>query len=407
MSDGDIAKLGIEIDTQPVKAATQDLKGLGDQAGKTADQVDKIGPALGKATAPAGDLSSKLRDGAAAATAYAGPLSAIDAAAKRAGVSAAEMATRVQGASAANTALAASSGAVETAVTRAGAGFSTFERGIAGLAVAAGGALIALAKIGDEVERSKNRLAGLTGSAESGAKAYSAVQAAAKASGVEASTLQSALEKAQIGLDTFADKHVTYANTSENAAKQTAALTAAIGTVGSIMQGNLATADEEKKALDALGTSFQNTGTLSVAAFRSIQAESPSTALATAPPFRYDKESEFVKELGKAPITIDEFVQRMAQVAPSVDAAFDPSKPKTFEQAMRGVTTAWNDVLKTVAELGGGDLLTKALGAVKDQIPIEKAALEEMARDFKALGTTIADFVGGVVTDFGKLASIA
>src|SRR5258708_9894749 len=97
----------------------------------------------------------------------------------------------------------------------------------------------------------------------------------------------------------------------------------------------------------------------------------------------------------------------MTQVAPTVDAAFDPSKPKNFEQAMRGVIAAWNDVLKTVAELGGGDLLTKTLGAVKDQIPVEKAALEEIARDFKALGTTIADFVGGVVTDFGKLASIA
>src|SRR5258708_4102009 len=177
MSDGDIAKLGIEIDTQPVKAATQDLKGLGDQAGKTADQGDKIGAALGKATAPAGDLSSKLRDGAAAATAYARP--------------------------------------------------------------------------------------------------------------------QSAIEKAQIGVDTVADKHVTYANTSEKAAKQTAALTAAIGTVGSIMQGNLATADEEKKALDALGISFQNTGTLSVSVFRAIQAESPSTALAISRAFGYDKVSEF------------------------------------------------------------------------------------------------------------------
>src|SRR6266704_3503271 len=97
----------------------------------------------------------------------------------------------------------------------------------------------------------------------------------------------------------------------------------------------------------------------------------------------------------------------MAKVAPLVDAAYDPSKPKTFEQAMKGVTQAWNDVLKTVAELGGGDLITRAFGAIKDQIPIEKAALQEMAHDFTNLGHTISDFVSGVISDFGKLANIA
>src|SRR5437773_2655163 len=49
---------------------------------------------------------------------------------------------------------------------------SGVELGITGLALAVGAAAVAIAKAGDEVERSKNRLASIAGSVQAGAQSF-------------------------------------------------------------------------------------------------------------------------------------------------------------------------------------------------------------------------------------------
>jgi hypothetical protein len=464
----EVASLGFAVDSTQLDAAKQKLSDLGSQADKTGKSVDDF-------NASAAKTSSALSSSASAATAYVGPIGAIEAAAKRAGISVSDFQTRtaafnaetarlataaaaggtaigaiakeagaaapgltaLAGASKAATAEHAAHNAIATTLRETMHGlapvikelggsigglreYSAAARlGLEGLAFAAGGAaLVALAKLGDEVDRTKSRLAGITGSTSAGAKAFDAIKAAAKATGIEASTLEGAFEKAKIGMDTFADKHVIYANTVENSAKRNAELISSLQTVGTMMQTNSANADEEKKGLDALTTSFQNTGKLSVAAFKAVQAESPGTALAIANAFGYQKVTDFITQLRKTPITIDQFVQRMALVKPAIDAAFDPNKPQTFDQALREVKNAAHDLLEELAKAGAGNAIKQLLIDLQHPLDMVATHTDDVDKAFITLLTTIGNlptqgltaltaWANGAIAEIGKVVSAA
>src|SRR5229473_214260 len=109
----DIASIGFQADTSGLKTVTDasdQLKGVGDQAKQTSADLDKANTSV-KATA------AGLREGAAAATAYAGPVGAIDAAAKRSGISIADMAARIASTNAGNNAAVSSFNTLTPAIT--------------------------------------------------------------------------------------------------------------------------------------------------------------------------------------------------------------------------------------------------------------------------------------------------
>ncbi|WP_038389021.1 hypothetical protein, partial [Bradyrhizobium elkanii] len=86
---------------------------------------------------------------------------------------------------------------------------------------------------------------------------------------------------------------------------------------------------------------------------------------------------------------------------PEIDAAFDPTKPQTFEQAARGVAAAWNDLLETLAQTGAFDGVKTALTAI-GQI------LRQDAQDAAALASAIkaaANAASSVGSNIGQVAS--
>ncbi len=443
MSD-EVAKLGFAVDSKPLDEAKTKLGEVATEAGKTGKAVDDFNQKASKTGAAATSMGAGFKQAGTGAQAAVAPIKAAGAAAAstgsifdtaknfvrgfsqgfgqefRAAIEAGG--TAAKGASGSITAVGAAASAaaggvkaktaavsdMEMAVRRMGPVLNQFSGGlgavlgasnalrlgIVGLAAVAGGAaLTALAKVADEVDRAKNRFTGLTGSTEAGVKAFDAVKAAAKASGVEFSAVASAVEKAKIGQDQFADRNVIYADTAERAAKQTKELASAFGTFGSMMQANLANAGETKTALDALGESFKKTGTLTLDAFRAIQAQSPATARAVSEAFGYKNVQEFITELAKAPISLEDFTKRMALVKPTVDATFDPDKPKTFEQAMRGVSIAWDDFLQTLAKGDAINLVADGINLVKGAIQALPGIIEKEARDLKMLGDALMSVV--------------
>jgi Tape measure protein len=284
---------------------------------------------------------------------------------------------------------------------------SKLSLGFVGIAAAGAGALVDLAKIADQVDRTKRTFDALTGSQAQGARVFDAVKAAAAASGGSINTIAAAAENAALGMDKFRDKNVIFADTGDKTAKSAIAMAGAFGTLNQAMETNHATADDESKVFAALSQSIDASGTITLQAFQKIIGISLPTAKAISDAFGSKNITEFQEQLAKTPIPAQQFIDVMNKIAPLVQQAFDTRGPASFEQSMRGVTTEWENLLKTIAASGAGDLLTKALGGIKDQIPIEKAALQEMARDFTALGQNITGFVDGVITDFGKLGAVA
>lgn len=396
-----VASLGFEVNSKPLDDAKKSLKDVATEAQNTGKAVDdlnqktsKTGPALGSAAAPAKDLAAGLKDSAAAAALAGTSIGNLESMAKRANISVAEMAARIAVAKGASSELGPALNAAGAAAGSATKDFAALGgavgggsgggiigglgrlpslivpvvAGFGGLALGATALLLGLAKVGDEVERTKNRLAGLTGSTEGGAKVFDAITAASKRSGVEASSLTGAIEQTIIGLEKTADKNVIYANTAEMAAKKTAEASAAIGSFGQILQTNLANADEEKRALNALGSSFEQTGTLGAAAFQKIRAESPSTALAIAKAFgnqgAQTSVKDFIDQLGKAPITLDQFVRSMAKIAPQIGTPIN-----TVGQSVRELHQEWDRFIKTLSETGAvgvaRDALTGLTGVIK------------------------------------------
>ncbi|MET3306019.1 cell wall-associated NlpC family hydrolase [Bradyrhizobium japonicum] len=97
--------------------------------------------------------------------------------------------------------LAGAFGEVAGRITGLGPVMGSVALGVGGAVAAFLAASVALAKVGDEVERSKSRLTAITGSTKEGAEAFNQIKDAAKSAGVEFSTLESFVEKASQGID--------------------------------------------------------------------------------------------------------------------------------------------------------------------------------------------------------------
>lgn len=446
MADETVASLGFEVNSKPLDDAKQKLSEVSTEANKTGKAVDDFNQKVGKT----GAAATNAADGVGKVDPA---LRALEATARRSNIPVEQLTANLAKFKAETAALAGSTGTAGTAIGSIaqsvqsaiasffGLGSATravtkeheahnnalsglrgnlrglspllnqFGGGLGGLLqytkaarlglegfafVAAGAAIVGLEKLGDEIERTKNRFAGLTGSVEGGAKAYEAIKTAAKSSGVESAALAGAVESAIIGMEKFADKNVIYANTAEMAAKKTADVSAAFGTFGAIMQGNLANAEEENRALKALGDSFEKTGTLGVDAFNKIRTESPATAQAIANAFGYTKVSEFIRELDKAPISLDEFVKRMALVKPQIDATFDPEKPKTFEQAVRAIKDEWKLYLEELAKGGAFTTAIDLLKSLSSTIKQDIADVQALTAALKGVAGAAAGVAGNV-----------
>ncbi len=473
MSDDNVASLGFEVNSKPLDDATQKLGDVSAQAAKTgksvddlnakfvglgsaanggtfqkvADQVSKVGDAFGSAAKTTDFWSGKMATAAQAATAYAGPIAAVEAAVRRlndagANTTVAEYTAKVKGATAAtveasvaaNAAAAALggggggggggvAGAAEKAAAAAGGmaiGFGGAALGVVALAVAAAGAVLSLTKVGDEIERQKREFAALTGSQADGVKAFNAVNAAAKAGGLDFDVVAAAASNAALGFDKLTDKHIRYANEGARDAKLFDDFTAGLGKLGAAMLSNGATAETEAKVLNTFGQSVSSAGTLTADSYRKIRGESQLAARELAEAFGYKGSSaikDFQKSLEDTPPTID-----------AVNAALNRVKESetpinTVDKAVRDLKAAWKDFEDTLSQTGITDLARDALKGLSDVLKTidvsgviksiqsfvdnEKTSLQEMVRDFKNLGATISGFVGGVVADFGKIVDAA
>jgi hypothetical protein len=418
-----VANLGFSVDSKPLDDAKQKLADVASQADKTGKAVDdlnqKTGASFDKTKAAATGFGQAVSS-VTAEVAKSGSVSQqIEAIVAKTGVSYATAAAQVKATTeafkASAPAMTAVGAAAAGATREAGALGGAFggggsggsgligalsglpplivpiTAGLGALALGASALLLGLAKVGDEVERTKNRLSGLIGSADGGAKVFDAITGASKRTGIEAATLEAALEQATIGQEKFADKNVIYANTADMAAKKATELTAAIGSFGQIMQSNLANADEEKRALNALGASFEQTGTLGVSAFQKIRAESPSTALAIANAFGSRTVKEFTDDLAKTPISLEDFVRRMAQITPQIG-----TPTNTVSQSVRELHQEWDRFIKTLAETGAVEVARNSLIGLTDTI--KKVTSDDWLKS-TSISDSVAKWVADNITD--------
>lgn len=445
MADDTVASLGFEISSKPLDDAKQKLAEVSTEAGKTGKAVDdfnqkvgKTGTEAAKAAEGVGKISptmqtleattrrtgtsveelqkrtaafnketerlatsaksagSALETTAKAATAAAPAIAATTAATSNVGTAAAAAAAGIKAKTAAVSDL-------DRAVLRMGPVLNQFSGGLgavlgasnslrfglAGLAAVAGGAaVVGLAKISDDVARSKRTFDALTGSTKNGGAALEAVRSIAAKSGVDFDTMSTAVQKAAQGQALFADKNVIYANTADRAAKDAIKLADAFGTVGKILQTAGANAKEEGQVFAALGTSLQTTGTLTVEAFQKIRDISLPTARALSDAFGFKTIDEFQAKLGQTPLKMDELIQRLERIKPMVETAFNKQPIVTFEQSTEELNAEWDRLIKTLADTGAFSAVASVVGGLTN-------AVQGLAAAAKAAGNAMQVIKGG------------
>lgn len=422
----DVANLGFAVDSSGLDQAKQKLGEVTDSAKKTEDQAKKTGDALGKvgSTSSGGlNKTSAAADQLAASLLNAGKegrsslsiLQQIDAVAAKTGVSHAQAALSVKaaheafrqvgtaaqaaapatqalgsGVTAVGAAAAAAAGSVrgkaaamsdlDRAAQRMGPVLNQFAGGLGAVlaasnaarggliglgAVAGGAAIYGLAKVGDEVSRSEKLFEGLTGSASSGKTALQAAEKAARDSGIGLNVLTSSLQKAIQGQQDFASKTVIYSNSTDKAGKDAAHLGEIWGSLGKIIQASGGTAEEAAAILDAVGSSFQKTGTLTADALQKILNTSPAVALKLSQVFGHDTVKKFRDELANVPLKLEDFINRLDQLKPKIDALkWDP----TIEQSIRDVQRAWVSLVQEISKAGGFQAASDAISGIAKSI---------------------------------------
>lgn len=289
--------------------------------------------------------------------------------------------------------LAGAFGEVAGRITGLGPVMGSVALGVGGAVAAFLAASVALAKVGDEIERSKSRFTGVTGSAKAGADAFNQIKDAAKSTGVEFSTLESFIEKASQGVDKMSTSWPVItvgANKALDALKEMGA------TLGKVMQTAGATAAEEGQVFGALAASIAKGGNLTADTFEKIRDTLPQVARAIASAFGVTDINEFQKSLERQPKSLQDLEEAIKRIKPAIDAAFDPDKPKTFEQATRELHSAWSDLLETLAKTGAFNGVTQVLGNTGRDI-------KQLADGFPDFGKTLQDRVSKPWSDMVKV----
>lgn len=238
--------------------------------------------------------------------------------------------------------------------------------GIAGLAVAYGVAALSIIKAGDEVERSQSKFAALTGSVAAGSASFDIVKRSANETGVEFTSLSAAVIKASQGVDLMNRNLITVS--SNQVATNVKNLTDMFTTLDKVMQSAGATAKEESQVLNDLGSGFAKSGGLTVDTFQKIRDSSIELARVIASSFGYTDLTKFQQQLALTPIPLKDLEDAIKRIKPAVDAAFDPGKPKTFEQATRDISIAWENLLQTLAKVGALDAVKTGLADISQII---------------------------------------
>ncbi|MHC2273535.1 tape measure domain-containing protein [Bradyrhizobium diazoefficiens] len=289
--------------------------------------------------------------------------------------------------------LAGAFGEVAGRITGLGPVMGSVALGVGGAVAAFLAASVELAKVGDEVERSKSRLTGITGSTKAGADAFNQIKDAAKSTGVEFSTLESFIEKASQGVDKMS---TSWPVITVGANKALDALKEMGTTLGKVMQTAGATAAEEGQVFGALAASIAKGGNLTADTFEKIRDTLPQVARAIASAFGVTDINEFQKSLERQPKSLQDLEEAIKKIKPAIDAAFDPDKPKTFEQATRDLHSAWSDLLETMAKTGAFNGITQVIGNTGRDV-------RQLAEGFPDFGKTLQDRVSKPWSDMVRV----
>lgn len=292
--------------------------------------------------------------------------------------------------------LAGAFGEVAGRITGLGPVMGSVALGVGGTVAAFLAASVELAKIGDEIERSKSRLTAITGSTKAGAEAFDLIKDAAKSTGVEFSTLESFVEKASQGIDKLNTGWPVIKVGADQAKAGLDALREMGVTLGKVMQTTGATAAEAGQVFGTLAASIAKGGNLTADTFEKIRDVSPQVGRAIASAFNYTDVNEFQKQLAKTPVPLADLERAIKRIKPAIDEAFDPDKPKTFEQATRELHSAWSELLETLAKTGAFNGITQVIGNTGREI-------KQIAEGFPDFGKTLQDRVSKPWADMVKV----
>ncbi len=408
-----VASLGLEVNSGPVKEATQDLKNLAPaakDAGGAVDGLNKsfvgLGSAVKGSTFGGGGSSANpftaMTAGIAAANKsidtvapkVQGMGAAITAAILKSTVSFADMTKGVSGilphipsntTDAVNHAASAHggmSGQMQAAahsvrslaeqLLAGNIGVQSFAQQIGHLSFAAsgpGGLTAAFAGAARALGPTLGVIGGVAAavgiaSVANALEVYNAVRDVAHRTGIEYDTLAGAVQQASQGFGIAADKNVIYANSADKTAKDTKKLTETFGELGKIMQTAGETAETEGRVFAAIGSSFQKTGTLTADAFQKILDTSPSLARAISNAFGFEDISRFQTQLALTPITLKQLEDQIDRIKPAIDRNFDNKTINTVEQSTRQLTERWNEFKIALADVGAFNLVLNTINAM-------------------------------------------
>jgi hypothetical protein len=258
--------------------------------------------------------------------------------------------------------------------------------GLAGFAAAAGAAAVEIVKAGDDVERSRSRFIAHTGSVQAGSAALEKVKGISLETGIAMDTIASAVERASQGVGKLNTGWPVIELNGNRAGAAIDKVSGILETLGKNLQTTNGTAAEAAAVFGTLADGFQSSGGLTAATFQKIIDISPQTARAIASAFGSKDIDTFLNYLKAAPQTIDAVAASVNQIKPSVDAAFDPSKPKTLEQALERLRIEGRNLGDTFAKTGAFDGLTKSLGATAKEV-------DQIAKGFPDFRQTFAQNV--------------
>ena len=455
-----VASLGFEVDSKPLDDAKQKLKDLSTEAGNTGQAVDKFnqsasktGDALSKVATPAGDLASKLKDGAAAATAYAGPLGAIEAAAKRSGVSVGDMAAKIAATNAGNNAtinsltglsaaLGTTGGAVRALASEHSSGSSEMTKyreivhsvgpalqglgvqlssltqfsyaaraGLGVLALAVGGEL--LVKLGqsrDELEKMDFRLQAFAGEGNGG-KIGADLKKASDAAGVMPSQIAPAVESI-LQLENallHANPSVIYApgyNPFDGITNGAAGAVRAVQTVTEQFKLNKLDTADATKATNEFFASIKTNSGLTKQEFDKLINEAPTFAAAFAKAFGANSLYDFQNALQKLPIPLQDVMKTLLKMGSTTDEQFKQAQAssKSFGDSVDALQKSFKDMWLAVS--GGDqpvDTLSKVIKAFADSLDQIRQNAPEIKQQLDLMGGAERDFADNFTRDESKV----
>lgn len=267
----------------------------------------------------------------------------------------------------------------------AGAGFGALA------AAASGAVLIALAKLGDEAIKIKQRLSGLFESSALGSKTFADLQRRAKDLGTDVGALAGPLEKLQYASTAGSairfravpghEEQLPGAQNIQKQADVVETLEKAMRTAGASQEEAARGADQFTEALKRQAEAGEHAH-LTVQMVQQLADIAPGAANALAKAFGKQNAIDLEQALrGGLIVTIEQLIPAINRIKPAIDAAFaDPTKNiQTFEAALEEVKNEIENAFKELAGQGVGDFMI-------DQVRKTKEDIKELIDEIKALG---------------------